>query len=61
MLVLQVSKILTNDTEAGKPEKACVENKKKNDANVNNWLCPLVMQKKPVKEERDGVEIDSSS
>jgi len=39
VLVLQVSKILTNDTKARKPEKACVENKKKNDANVNNWMC----------------------
>ena len=31
MLVLQVSKILTNDTEAGKPEKA--------NTNVNNGMC----------------------
>jgi hypothetical protein len=35
MLVLQVLKVQMTL----RPGKACVENKKKNDANVNNWMC----------------------
>jgi hypothetical protein len=42
-------------------EKACDENEQKKDVNVNNWMWGLWCRKNPSKEERDSVEIESSS